>query len=438
MLWRIAPIALLLWGVAVFAYLLGAKSSEHRWFPYPAISTSFGLTKHLIREATGEVFEPYFKTAEKRTVILHRPQAVAPGMTLISGAGPQGGLFIKLIDAQGVVLHAWDTDWFKRWPDARHVPPSFKPKQRPGTMVHGMLLSPNGDVTYNYEGLGTVQLDVCGRTKWRLPTLTSHSLFRDEAGDLWSFDFAIRDKADPKLPGLGPPFFDYGVVKISADGRLLKRISITDLLIRNGEEGLLYLVTPAFYPDGDTLHVNSVEIFPSTLKSELFKAGDIMISLRNLDSVIVVDPVTEKIKAGTGARFIRQHDPHFVDGSTITVFDNNHRPGADGAKASSKLVAYSFKDGSRRVIFEGTPDHPFYTAIMGKQYRLANGDYLLSEAQGGRALEISASGEVLWEYLNHTRPGVVGLLTDAQRIPPSFLSAEKLKQLVSACPAQSR
>ena len=71
------------------------------------------------------------------------------------------------------------------------------------------------------------------------------------------------------LPNYRPPFEEYTVLKVTPDGEILREISIFDVLINNGLQGLLYM--QAKYGDttevtGDTLHLNDVEIFPSHLR----------------------------------------------------------------------------------------------------------------------------------------------------------------------------
>jgi hypothetical protein len=436
---RLLSLALLLWGVAVFAYLFGTVSAARNWFPFPAIQQSVGLAKKLARGALGRVDPPYVKTKERRTAVLHGAGQVAPGLTLISGVGPDRSLFIKLIDVQGRVHHAWDADWFRLWPNPRHVPQKQRPKSRPGSDVHGMLLSGNGDLTFNYDGLGLIQLDVCGRPKWRLPRLTGHSLFRDEHGDLWTFDYVIRTKPDPAQPNRGPRYFEYRILKVSPQGQVLQEIPVDDLFIRNGYRGLLYLNVNEQDNDstatsGDTLHLNSIEVFPSTMKSSVFHPDDVMVSMRNINAIVVFDPRTLVIRKLIIGRFVRQHDAHFADGSTITLFDNNNL-GEPPDRASSRVLAYSVADDSERVLFEGTKAHPFYSYIMGKQYTLANGDLLVTEAVAGRALEINPKGEVVWEYFNQAGPGKLASLSDAQRIAPSLMDDARLKALAASCPA---
>jgi len=131
--------------------------------------------------------------------------------------------------------------------------------------------------------------------------------------------------------------------------------------------------------------------------------------------------------------FVRQHDPDFVDGWTISVFDN-YFVSRDNAKGSSRIMRYSEKDGRTEVMYQGTPEHPFYSRTMGKHQLLENGNTLITETMGGRAFEIDRDKRIVWEYFNQTgRKGALGLLTEAWRVPPSYASASKLQELAARC-----
>ena len=173
---------------------------------------------------------------------------------------------------------------------------------------------------------------------------------------------------------------------------------------------------------GDTLHMNDAEVFPRSLAPGLFRPGDVMISLRNINMVLVFDPATGKARHIFNGPFIRQHDPDFVDGDSISVFDNYSQTRETPQQRSRILQLYA--DGRpARILFEGSKAHPFFSNIMGKHQALANGNRLLTEAANGRALEINAAGNPVWEYRNFVHTGVVGLMDEAQRLP-RFMNPE--------------
>jgi hypothetical protein len=105
----------------------------------------------------------------------------------------------------------------------------------------------------------------------------------------------------------------------------------------------------------------------------------------------------------------------------------------DPARQSSRIVRYSVPDGRETVVFQGTAQHPFYSYIMGKHQWLPNGGLLVTEAVNGRAYEIDKSGRVVWTYTNILKPGLAGLMEEAQRVPPAFMTPDRLAQLSAGC-----
>ncbi len=59
------------------------------------------------------------------------------------------------------------------------------------------------------------------------------------------------------------------------------------------------------------------------------------------------------------------------------------------------------------------------------QERLPNGNTLITESDGGRLLEVTPAGEIVWEYLNPVRGGeaeeLIPIVSWGQRIDPATL-----------------
>jgi hypothetical protein len=429
------------WALIVAAFAGGYAVRANHLFPSDQIDAIGDFaTRARQGKLTAPLF-PYASTSEPRDVIIPQPGRMAPGLTLLSGVGANGSIFAKLVRADGTVVHAWDLDWFRVWKDTEdYIPVEDRPKSRPGTHTHGVILEPNGDLLFNYERLGLVRLDACGHVLWRLHRQTHHSLYEDDDGNFWTSERRKLKRPLPDLPGHAPPIRDYSILKVSPDGKVLEQINAFELLKKNGYNGILYSQSVSnddTRVHGDVLHLNDVEVFPNRLPEGFFKHGDIMVSLRNVNAIVIIDPKNLKIKTIVMDRFIRQHDPDFVDGWTISVFDNNN-VNQGPRDASSRLIKYSMRDGSVQVVFQGDRQHPFYSPIMGKHQWLSNGDVLLADAAEGRAIEVDPQGQVVWELINHAgRKDVVGMLSDAQRISPDVLSEERLRAIVSRCKAAS-
>ena len=355
------------------------------------------------------------------------------GLNLVTSMVTDDRISIRVIDMEGQVHNEIFVDWFDIWPDATHIPASDVPRSRPGTHIHGIVMLANGDVVFNFEQLGLVRMTPCGEVVWKLPYRTHHSVSLDQQGNLWvSGQITHVDKV-ADYPNHQPPFREPMVLKVSPDGRILEEISVFDILIKNDLRGYLHLVTANnqnTVVTGDTVHLNDVEIFPTTLDEGIFQHGDIMISLRNISTVLVFDPDDLKIRYSITGRFVRQHDPDFMDGNTLSIFDNNNIAPKNFGH-SSRILVVSAISGDIDVWYEGTDVKPFYTDIMGKSQWLEDGSLLVTDSRNGRAFQLNPNREIVWEFTNLVDEGVVGIVEEVQRLPaemtPLFEDEQSLR-----------
>ncbi len=98
----------------------------------------------MAEELTGELPDAFVHEPFRQTVVLHKGAQPAPGLTLIAGVGHSARDMANLVDVNGKVVHHWDLDWFRLWPDRTGVPDDTLPKSRPGVDIHGVVLEPTG------------------------------------------------------------------------------------------------------------------------------------------------------------------------------------------------------------------------------------------------------------------------------------------------------
>ena len=421
--------------IGVILFFMGAT---YQWYFNQHPESPLSIVDPTLDNAKDNVAETLHLLGLKKPGHYHRTalseadqfvdrSAAQPGLTLLTAVGSDGRLEAKVVELDGGVVQHWDLDWFETWPDAEHVPDIFVPKQTPGTNIHGAAVMGNGDLVFNFEYQGLVRKDVCGEVVWRLPYQTHHSVFVDEeSGHLWVSGKRFHEEATARLPNHRPPFAEPTVLEISPNGVILREISVFEILNDNDMEGLLQLKDFSEIIDeegtttGDTLHLNDVEVFPSHLPAGHFKPRDVMISLRNIHTVLVFDPESLEITFVKTGDVIGQHDPDFIDGNTIAVFDNHVTSDSD-ALQQSRIVMLQAPEGEAEVYYEGTESRPFYTEIMGKQQWLENGNLLLTESTKGRAFEVDAQGKIVWQLVNFVdEEDWVGELSEAQRLPASF------------------
>jgi hypothetical protein len=413
------------WLSAIFlVFACGMIVGRYQFFPSQVLSAAEKGYGRLT--ASDKVDQPVFlrrnaRDASRATVFC--TSQACEGLTFVTRMAAGGVMSVNVMDLDGKCLHEWAVDWFKLWPDATHVPDQLVPKAKPGTMIHGaVLLEESGNLVFNFEYLGLLCLDFNGNVVWRLPYQTHHSITRADDGNLWVCGQKFRTTPLESLPNVNLPFREDMLLEVTPQGKIAHEWSIIDLLQKNDREGLIYLATVSPGSSelgGDIFHLNDVEPFPARLKEGFFKKGDILVSLRNINTVFVFNRENQKIKFTHTGSFVRQHDPDFVDGNTLSVFDNHPVAPGDG-ESHSRILLISATDQTVKTFYEGTPAHPFYTDIMGKHQWLPNGDLLLTEACYGRAIEISTKGEIVWEYNNYIEKGIVSAVEEATRLPPSY------------------
>jgi hypothetical protein len=353
------------------------------------------------------------------------PDAVAPGLVLIAGIGEDREHFVRVIERDGTVVHEWRPNWFDIWPDTpTELPPARIPQKPPGAILHGVQVAPDGDLLLNYEFLSTVRLDTCGKTKWKQANSGHHSLNFASDGTIWvgSGQLYFDDSAGyENHPG---PLDDWSLMQLTPDGKILKNKKIAEILLENNLQGLLHLST-LLNDDtsvrGDTLHANDVEPFPADMDSELFETGDLLVSLRNINTIFVVDPDTWQIKFISSGHSLRQHDPDFAPDDKILIYDNrNLNPYTDPDSRYSRIVEIDARTGLSSTRFRGEGRAHFYSPTMGRQQALPNGNIMIVSAEQGRAFEVDKTGRLIWQHYNIVSPEFTGLITEAHVLPLEY------------------
>ncbi|TWX73068.1 arylsulfotransferase family protein [Colwellia sp. C1TZA3] len=406
----------------IIIFSLGVISSKYNLFPSRAFDFLYRNTNSAISTFKGELPWYYIRHSVEKSLVHQKQSEIQHALTLITAMGPSFIPNIKVIDKHGVTVHTWKLNWFEIWPDATHIPKKMIPKNLPGTHIHGSKLLANGDILFNFENLGLVRLDICGNVVWKLPRLTHHSINQSSSGDFW-IPSQIRYKNKlTGFPNFIPPFKDDLILKVSQKGEVLKEISIASLLKKNGYEGLLYLSTLKsrnIPVTGDLFHLNDIEEFPPHLKEGIFSQGDLLVSLRNISTVLVFNPINLKIKFISTGLVTRQHDPDFIDGNTLSIFDNN--TSTRGRRGKSNIVFIDALSGQKTNYFSGTRQLPFYSNIMGKHQWLSNGNLLLTESMNGRVFEISPQKKLIWEYINIVDSmSIAGIMEGGERLSAEF------------------
>lgn len=405
-------------GAGLFGY--GVAVGRYRIFPFELLRSVADPAMTAARELAGESW--YFREIRDPALrSLNDSDRAHPGLNMVVRVGRDERMWVEVMDMSGNVLHAWETDWHALWPEAEHVPERVRPKPGTGRYAHGAVILKSGDVVFNFEHLGMIRVARDGEVVWRLPYRTHHSLEVGPNGNLWASGQRLVREVKENFPDRPPPYDEHTILEVSPDGEILRELSVPDILHENGYEALVHSArflrrNHATIMD-DRLHLNDVEPFPEDLTPGYFGHQDLAVSLRNVNAVFVMNLATREIKFMSIGRFSRQHDPDFLDGSSLSIFDNE-----SGGAEQSRIVTLHAPDGRFEVAYQAQGG-AFFTDIMGKHQWLPDGNLLITESRGGRAFEVTPEGDLVWQYVNEVEPGMVGLVTEVTRLEPEVASS---------------
>ena len=362
-------------------------------------------------------------------------------LVLISGF-LDGQNELRLIDRSGQTLAHWPASYSADFPDPSHL--RIPPRSDFNIDLHGAVINPDGSVVFNYEYGGTVKKDRCGKTEWTLPAMTHHSLERASGGGYWLLNRRYLDDSEKDA---FPPFTQEGeirnkledlVLHIDEQGNPTRQFSILRALHRAGMRQVLSASGSKHlaWNSGRTelIHANKA----AELRPELaplfpqFDAGDLLLSLRNYNMLMVIDPDTEAVKWYQIGPWERQHDPEFNADGTISVFNNAayqtmQKPllrTTPDTPRTSNIMKIDPASGAATVVYGGRPGQEMLTVIRGKHDPVPGGGWFITEFEAGRAFETDAAGRIVWEYINRFDAENVAELSEAQLFPATYFDVQ--------------
>jgi hypothetical protein len=397
--------------LSVLSFFYGFYAIHFSLFPGPTIVKAHIQLQELFSDQVGTITNPPVYLNKETGVLLNNDQVSKHPMIIVSWM--DGHNLIKLINNDGKLLHSWRflaTDVFENIANI-----NAKPELRP---VHGVHLHNNGDIVFNIEYSGTAKINSCSEVLWNLPNYNHHSISLDEKGNYW-IPAKDMDENATEYPGIGQLESQDTLQNMSPTGSVIKDIRIYDILLKSKLKKYIFKIYPNVI-DRHTTHLNDIEVLSNEMSNEYpsFEAGDLLISLRNLNLVFVMDPETFEIKWHISDPLNYQHDPDFIGKGWIGIY-NNRTDGTDNGKVlgGSQIVGVHTETDETKILFEATYETPFYTEFFGKWQLLENGNMLLTESMPGRVIEVTKSGEVVWEWMNEKyHENAMPVVTEATRI----------------------
>ena len=126
----------------------------------------------------------------------------------------------------------------------------------------------------------------------------------------------------------------------------------------------------------------------------------VLLSFRNISTVVIIDKSSGEIVHRVGPPLLaQQHDPSILENGNLLVFDNGaHRH--DVAIPFSRVLEIDLSTNTPVWSYQTWPLGDLFSPFVGGARRLGNGNTLVTEGTTGRLLQVTAAGEVAWEFKN--------------------------------------
>ncbi len=435
-------------GFAVFfvaclflAFLGGAAVMLTKVFPSEPLSNAYKAGRALVLQR--EIENSYVQTdqwrearTDARGTTVHDPAKAYAGYTLYTRGGSTTA---HLIGMDGDEVHRWSLPYRELW----NTTPDGRPAQRDELMYwRKAIMQPNGDLIAIYIaaadtpwGYGMVKLDADSNVIWSYHGAVHHDFDLGSDGRVLALTHGFRDQRYEVFSSLAKPFLDDWVVVIDGEtGEPQQPISVFDAFYESKYQIILTAIP--YFALEDPLHTNSIQLIDEELASVFApadgKANQALISMRHPAAPALIDLDSGEMTWATKGPWHGQHSIQAWPNGNFTVFDN-YGHYTDGDR--SRILEVDPATGGIVFSYDGSDDKPLESKLRAAVTKLPNGNYLITESDGGRLLEVSPQGEIVWEFVNPVRGGdndqFIPVMSSGQRLAADELTPEFRARLQS-------
>lgn len=401
--------------IIVLGFLAGALAHKASIFPATLIDSAPVAYKALVVKHHYDTdplhVNMYSGNGSDKSGVTRYDRARAfNGYTLYTSSESNGAV---LVDMGGKVVHRWVAPYYDVFPEERGkktAGPSY-------VMTDAIHLDKDGSLYIVYVGIGDTpwgygiaKVDSNSKVIWKYAGKVHHALDVRPDGTVYVLDHRIVDGPSIGFDWTEEPVLDDGILVLDSRGKPFKRVSLAKAIEHSPYASVIdRLVRYAdFQQLGDYLHTNDLQVLTETTAAMIpnARAGDVLVSLRNLDSLAVIDMQKETVVWWLRGGWLHQHDVDLLANGDLMLFDNLGSFGTAG----SRVV--EFDPASEKTVwsYSGGPGDPLYSEIRSAQQRLPNGNTLITDSDQHRIVEVTRSGDIVWEYYNPAR-------IDKKRVP---------------------
>ena len=375
----------------------------------------------------------------------------------------------SVVAADGSVVHSWTS-----------AEDQVPPEDDPPTFLRGwnhVEADLDGNLFAIIPLKSLLKLDRSSRLVWRAEVAAHHDLALTATGSILVLTETPRLVPTRNRERL---VLDNEVTVLDADGAILAQHSLYDILssdpvLAEVIQQRIHSRYGAFDPDGDVftgadrgpdvarllrtgqyagskrralqslrqlpgspcdvLHANTVEVIEAPTPAG-WLPGQVLVSIRNLDTVALLDLGRGRVVWHWGSGVLSgQHQPSVLPDGRLLVFDNGVEVGR-----SRVLIVDPITE---QVVWEylGSPPESFFSAVAGGCELLPNGNILVTEAQAGRAFELTRAGRTVWSWQLTAPPSAAGSTSRAAIYRMAAVSERLVASLTArdqvGCPISS-
>ncbi len=343
------------------------------------------------------------KTVFPIDTTLYKPAQCSGGYNLISGSG-----VVKLVNMNGKVVHSWSVD----------------PEKQKG-FIHRARLLPSGRLMLLFGG-GTIRGHVAefewdGTETWSYTPdrVAHHDFWPTERGSV--FLICCIDLPPEYMEKITDParravrVFGDELIEVNRDKQIVWRWVQHEHMDVNWCNPLPASQDWPPGPDSNTItdwtHTNTIQELPPNQWFDAgdtrFKPGNILQSLRQLDTISIVDRDSgDVVWSYTGdyhGGLSGQHEPHMIEkglpgAGHILVFDNGASPLKNLAHCGCSYVL-EINPSDNSLVWVYDDSHRLFARFTANCQRLPNGNTLILESMCRRLFEVTPQKQIVWEYI---------------------------------------
>ncbi|MFT5052932.1 MAG: hypothetical protein ACI8QZ_004370 [Chlamydiales bacterium] len=359
---------------------------------------------------------------ERTGVLFHDPDRSSSGYGLYTVTEFSRA---DIIDGSGQLIHSWSH------PEPQGgAPPSLR-WSRSILLDNGDLLVVGTDEIDSERSDGPartaddarylMRLNWDGNLIWKHPMRAHHDVEITPSGNILTLTYVRRD-----VPNIHPnvPIRVDRLTMLDQDGMPIQSRSVLPAVLKHPEIFPITAKTPDTLGGEewvDLFHANSCEWMQHEALEgvdPIYASDNVLVCFRHQHRIAIFNWTRKEVVWSWGKGLVwGPHDAQVMEDGNILLFDNGLGKGRSRVLLLDPL--------EKEIVWQWHADPPgdFYTESRGSVQRLPNGNFLLTESDNGRVIEITVGGEIVWEFLcpYSPRPGHRAGIARMHRHEPALI-----------------